>query len=298
MKNLPKILVFIAFFGLVACTEDILIDVDEGEPMVGVEASFTDELKHHKAILSYSAEFYNKDEIRMISGATVYVTNGVDTVYYQEDLEQPGYYFTDLVAGKKNTVYRLCIEVPEPDGVVQQLFSESLMPDNVEYIDSLVIKPFNGANDSVPTTFFLDTIEWLYPYFQSLPDPNIIYMPLIFINDSLLSDTLTQQMVIPVGGYAGYYINGPEMQEANKEIPIAYFRKSDLNDGDRIRAKLYSIPAEYLYFVYSLMASSGSNPMLGAPANVNTNIYPEGKGVGWFFTASAVSAETVFRNNK
>ena len=35
--------------------------------------------------------------------------------------------------------------------------------------------------------------------------------------------------------------------------------------------------------------------MLGAPANVSTNIQPEGKGVGWFFTASAVSSETVFR---
>lgn len=295
MKNLHKILVFIAFVGLAACTEDIFIDIDEGEPMVGVEASFTDELKHHKAILSYSAEFYNKDEIQMISGATVYVTDGVDTVYYLEDSDQPGYYFTDLAAGKKNTLYRLCIEVPGPDGSVQRLFSESLLPNNVERIDSLVIKPYNGANDTMPTVFFMDTIEWLYPYFQSLPDPNIIYMPLISINDSLLSDTLTQQMVIPVGGYAGYYINGPEMQEANKEIPIAYFRKSNLKDGDRIHAKMYSIPAEYLKFVYSLLASSGSNPMLGAPANVNTNIQPDDKGVGWFFTASAVSAETVFR---
>jgi hypothetical protein len=41
--------------------------------------------------------------------------------------------------------------------------------------------------------------------------------------------------------------------------------------------------------------STGSNPMLGAPANVSTNIQPEGEGVGWFFTASVVSSETVFR---
>ena len=295
MKHLHELLVFVAFAGLAACTEDIVIDVEEGEPMIGVEASFTDELKQHEAILSYSSEFYNKDEIRMVSGATVYVTDGMDTVYYHEDLEQRGYYFTDPVAGKKNTVYRLCIEIPEPDGTKQQLFAESLMPDNVECIDSLVIKHFNGVNDTTPTTFFMDTVEWLYPYFQSLPDPNIIYMPLISINDSLLTDTLTQRMAIPVGGYAGYYINGPEMQAANKEIPIAYFLRSKLNDGDRIHANLYSIPVDYLTFVYSLLASSGSNPMMGAPANVSTNIQPEGKGVGWFFTASAVSSETVFR---
>ena len=295
MRNLHKLLVFVTFAVLAACTEDIVIDVQEGEPLIGVEASFTDEWKQHEAILSYSASFYNQDEIIMISGATVYVTDGVDTVYYREDMEQLGHYFTDLAAGKKNTVYRLCIEVPESDGTKHFLFAESLMPNNVESIDSLVVKPFNGENDTMPTTFFMDTIEWIYPYFQSLPDPSIIYMPSISINDSLVSNAFTQRMVIPVAGYAGYYINGPEMQAANKEIPIGYFRKSDLNDGDSIRADLYSITSDYLYYVYSLIASSGSNPMLGAPANVSSNIQPEGEGVGWFFTASSVSTETVFR---
>ena len=295
MRNLHKLLVFVTFAVLAACTEDIVIDVQEGEPLIGVEASFTDEWKQHETILSYSASFYNQDEIIMISGATVYVTDGVDTVYYREDMEQLGHYFTDLAAGKKNTVYRLCIEVPESDGTKHFLFAESLMPNNVESIDSLVVKPFNGENDTMPTTFFMDTIEWIYPYFQSLPDPSIIYMPSISINDSLVSNAFTQRMVIPVAGYAGYYINGPEMQAANKEIPIGYFRKSDLNDGDSIRADLYSITSDYLYYVYSLIASSGSNPMLGAPANVSSNIQPEGEGVGWFFTASSVSTETVFR---
>ena len=294
MRTLHKLLVS-AFVVLTACTEDIVIDVQEGEPMIGVEASFTDEWKQHEAILSYTASFYNKDEIKMVSGATVYVTDGMDTVYYHEDMEQLGHYFSDSVAGKKNTVYRLCVEIPEPDGTKHCLFAESLMPDNVESIDSLVVKPFNGENDSMPTVFFMDTIEWVYPYFQSLPDPSIIYMPLLSINDSLVSNTLTQRMIIPVGGYAGYYINGVEMQEANKEIPIGYFRKSDLNEGDSIRANMYSITSDYLYYVYSLMASLGSNPMMGAPANVSTNIQPEGEGVGWFFTASSVSTETVFR---
>ena len=295
MRNMHKLSVVIAFVALAACTEDIVIDVEEGEPMIGVEASFTDEWKQHEAILSYSSSFYNKDEIRMVSGATVYVTDGNDTVYYHEDMEQLGHYITDFAAGKKNTVYRLCIEIPEPDGTKHCLFSESLMPNNVESIDSLVVKPFNVENDTMPTTFFMDTIEWIYPYFQSLPDPTIIYMPILSVNDSLVSNAFTQRMVIPVGGYAGYYINGPEMQAANNEIPIGYFRKSDLNDGDSIRADLYSITSDYLYYVYSLIASSGSNPMLGAPANVSTNIQPECEGVGWFFTASSVSTETVFR---
>ena len=295
MKRLYEILALLAFVAFSSCTEDIGIDVEEGDPMIGVDASFTDELKRHEAILSYTAEFYNEDDIHMVSGATVYVTDGVDTAYYYEDAEQIGHYFTDTIAGKKNTLYRFCVEIPEADGTIQQVYAESLVPDNVESIDSLVVKHFNGLDDTVPSTFFLDTIEWLYPYFQSLPDPNIIYMPMIWKNDTLITDSLKMRMMIAQGGFAGYYVNGPEMLQSNKEIPIAYFRRSQLMDGDRIHADLYSITPDYYYYFYSLLMSTGSNPMMGAPANVSTNIQPEGKGVGWFFTASVVSSETVFR---
>lgn len=298
MKRFYKIWAFLLLTPIVACTEDIVIDVEEGEPMIGVEASFTDELKCHETILSYTTDFYNHDEIKMVSGATVYVTDGVDTIYYYEAEDAPGHYFTEPVAGVKNRMYRFCAEIPdeqEEDGVLR-LYAESYMANNVETVDSLVIKPYNADNDSVISVFFGDTIEWLYPHFQSLPDPTIIYMPMISKNDTLKTDSLNMRMIIPVGGYAGYYINGPEMLQENKEIPIGYFRKSKLKSGDRIRADLYSIPLDYMMYFYTLIMSTGSNPMLGAPANVSTNIQPEGAGVGWFFTASVVSVETVFED--
>ena len=295
MKQLRKILVFASMAFFAACTEDIVIDVEEGNHRIGVEASFTNEMKRHETILSYTADFYNQNEIQMVSGATVYVTDGVDTMYYYEDEEQPGHYFTDSVAGSKNTVYRLCVEAIDQDGETQSLFAEGLIPDNVESIDSLAIKHYNGSNDSIPSVFLIDTVEWVYPYFQSLPDPSIIYMPKVWKNDTLVSDSLSLTLMIPQGGFAGYYVNGPEMLESNKEIPIGYFLRSKLNDGDEIRADLYSITPDYYYYFYSILISTGSNPMLGAPANVSSNIQPEGEGVGWFFTASVVTGSTVFR---
>ena len=275
-----------------------MIDIEEGDPMVGVDACFTDELKHHEAILSYTADFYDKEDIRMVKDAIVYVTDGVDTVYYVEDAAQPGHYFSELVAGEKNKLYSFHAFVPnahEDDGFLH-LVAESYMADNVDSIDSLVVKPFNGVDDTVPTVLFGDTIEFVYPYFQSLPDPSVVYMPMVYKNDTLLTDTLSSRMMIPIGGYAGYYVNGPEMQFANREIPVAYFLKKDLRNGDRIRVDLYSIPVDYLYFYYNLTISTGSNPLFGAPANVMTNIQPSQQGVGWFLTASVVSAETVFRD--
>jgi hypothetical protein len=281
---------------MASCTEDIVIDVEDGDRMIGVAATFTDELKCHEAVLSYTDDFYNNSEdIRMVTGATVFVTDDVDTIYYIEDAGQPGHYFTAPVAGKKNTLYRLCITAPDINGEMVDLFAESYIPDNVDCIDSLVLKPYNGLNDSVATVFLGDTVEFLYPYFQSLMDSTIVYMPMISKNDTLLTDSLNDmRMVIPMAGYAGYYVNGPEMQMANKEIPIYYFMKSRLRVGDVIHVDLFSIGADYIYFYYSLMMSTGSNPMLGAPANVSTNIQPEGLAVGWFMTASVVTAETIF----
>ena len=296
-KGINLLLVGMMMFVAASCREDFVIDVEEGEYMIGVEAYFSDELKQHEIILSYTADFYNTDEIKMISGATVFVTDGLDTIPYIEDQENKGHYFTEVVAGKKNTVYRLCIDITEADGEVTRLSSECLIPNNVERIDSLAVKPFGGANDSVPTVLFGDTIEWVFPYFQSLPDPDIVYLPLVYKNDTVINDTLLQQLTMPVGGYAGYYINGPEMQAANKEIPVYYFKKKNLKDGDRIRLDLRSIQPEYMYFYYNVAMSTGSNPMMGAPANVNTNIYPAEKAVGWFLTASSVSVETTFIDN-
>ena len=65
-------------FGLFSCREDIVIDLEEGNPLVGVEGSFTDEYKRHEVILSYTSDFYQADAIRMVCGAKVAVTDGVE----------------------------------------------------------------------------------------------------------------------------------------------------------------------------------------------------------------------------
>ncbi len=67
-------------FAMFSCREDIIIDVEEGEPLIGVEGSLTDEYKRHEVILSYTADFYNSGEIKYIIGARVIVTDGVDTI--------------------------------------------------------------------------------------------------------------------------------------------------------------------------------------------------------------------------
>lgn len=277
-------------FTMLSCREDFVIDLEEGSPMIGVEGSFTDEYKRHEVILSYTADFYNADEIKMVTGAKVAVTDGVDTIPYLEQKDQLGHYLTDSVAGHKNTMYKLLVEVPDETEGVRRLFAECYMNDNVEEIDSIVLK----NNPSYAWMPMMDTIYFLYPYFQSLPDPTIVYLINVSEDGVPQNDTLLDANTIPMAGYAGYYVNGPEMLEDNMEIPVCMITESELTDGKVIRLDLLSIPYDYMQFLYSVKISMGNNPMMGPPSNVLTNIQPAGSAVGWFYAASVVSKELIY----
>ena len=287
-------LYMILAFAMFSCREDIIIDLEEGSPLIGVEGSITDEYKRHEVILSYTADFYNAEEIRMISGAKVVVTDGVDTIPYWEQSDQPGHYLTDSVAGKKKTLYTLLVDVPEEGGGYKRLSAESYMQDNVEEIDSIVLK----RTSMFPNVPLWDTIFMLYPYFQSLPDPSIVYMIKVTQDTVPQNDTLLQANSIPMAGYAGYYVNGPEMLENTSEIPVAMMTKSELHDGKYIRLDLLSIPSDYMMFVFSVKMAMGSNPMMGPPTNVLTNIQPSREAVGWFYAASVVSKELIYHTEE
>lgn len=287
-------LYMILAFAMFSCREEIIIDLEEGSPLIGVEGSITDEYKRHEVILSYTADFYNAEEIRMISGAKVVVTDGVDTIPYWEQSDQPGHYLTDSVAGRKKTLYTLLVDVPEEGGGYKRLSAESYMQDNVEEIDSIVLK----RTSMFPNVPLWDTIFMLYPYFQSLPDPSIVYMIKVTQDTVPQNDTLLQANSIPMAGYAGYYVNGPEMLENTSEIPVAMMTKSELHDGMYIRLDLLSIPSDYMMFVFSVKMAMGSNPMMGPPTNVLTNIQPSREAVGWFYAASVVSKELIYHTEE
>ena len=292
MKKKICFILLMLLLAMFSCREDIIIDLEEGSPLIGVEGSFTDEFKRHEVILSYTADFYNADEIKMITGAKVAVTDGVDTIPYLEQMDQPGHYLTDSVAGHKKTLYTLLVDVPNEnlEGTFKRFYAESYMNDNVDEIDSIVLK----RSLMFPDAPMFDTIYMLYPYFQSLPDPSIVYMIKVTEDSIPQNDTLLQVNSIPMAGYAGYYVNGPEMLENNMEIPVAMLTESQLYDGKQIRLDLLSIPYDYMMFVFNVKMAMGSNPMMGPPTNVMTNIQPSGEAVGWFYAASVVSKEMVY----
>lgn len=286
-----------------SCTEDILMDAPEGEKRPVVEGYFTDELKRHEVILSYSSELYSH-ETEMITGAKVYVVvssqyqSPGDTVYYHEQIDNPGHYLTDSVAGTKNRWCHLRVEVQDntlynmPIG----MYADAKIPNNASGIDSLGLLPLLNE-EGIP---FVDdeAAVCLCPYFQTLSDKEIVYNVELYLNGSRFKNRPSKLFqLFQMQGYAGYYFNGPEMLNNNIPIPVGVMNKSYLHEGDHIKVKLYSISKDYMYFLIGQKLAVGVNPAMGAFPAIATNVFSNCNAIGWFATTSEIEGEAIYHES-
>ena len=285
------LIILFAIIGLTACTEKMKIDTQEGERLVGVSASITDEYKKHEVILSRTESFYGGDP-EMISNATVFVLDGTDTIWYEES-DKPGHYLSvNEFAGQPEHTYRLSIDTHDENGY-HHFYSESTMNINVDGIDSIKVKPY--VYNALEAPDYLG----VYPYFQTTDDPNTYYMIRVRLNDRMVGgDTLTKCEMFELYGFAGIYFNSAFMIAMVGEFPVYALNQKDslevVHRGDTVTMDLWSIPRDYAHYIYEIATSAGTNPMMGTPYNVRTNIYPKGKAVGCFHASSLRQCSVIY----
>lgn len=297
--NIILISAFAAMF-FSSCIDDIEIETQDGPQLVGINGYISNEYKKHQIVLSKTSDFYSTDEIEMISGAEVFVCDGYDTIYFEET-KNKGYYETiDSVAGIIGKTYNLNVNFVDEDGE-HSFYAQSTMRDNVNQIDSLAIKNIVLGGTSFENAY------GLYPYFQSNDDPDINYLINVAINDSLTSESLIKCSAYSLAGFAGLYVNGSEFVALAGELPAYFFPmiisfsedgsfvyELPIEKGDKISMYLYSVTPEFALYISDINSNFGSNPMMGMPYNVSTNIYPEGKAVGFFEAYSTVEASIIY----
>jgi len=295
-RYLLVIVLFLQFMMVCSCTEEITMDVPEGRKIPVVEGYMTDEYKRHEVILSYTSEMYSSEEEReMITGADVYVVVSGDTIRYHEQVDKPGHYLTDSVAGPKRRRYHLEVRVPENTLLdwPLRMYADSYMPNNVDHIDSLALLPLL-TEEGVP---FVDeeAAVCVCPYFQTLSDTGIVYNVELFLDGNRFKNRPSQLFqLFRMQGYAGYYFNGPEMLEDNIEVPVGIMNKVYMREGRVVKLKLHSITRDYMYFLFNQKLSVGVNPIMGAFQSNFSNIFSNCDAIGWFSTTSVVSAEAVY----
>lgn len=295
MKQLKHIFYLFLFSLLVvSCKEKITIEPQEGPQLLGVYGSITDEFKNHKITLSRTSDFYATGGPEMISDATVFVYDDIDTVCYEETEENGVYQSVEMFSGKENHNYHLSIDLPEHEGG-GHYYAQAKMLQSITDVDSIVIKQYQVANVQV------DNVLGLYPYFQSIKNEDAYYLVKAYVNDSLAGgEKLTNCGIYNLGGMSGWYVNGPLMAYLAGEIPVWSFLTEEssadslevLHHGDTVRMDLSVITSGYAAYISGISSSNGSNPMMGSPSNVRTNIYPEGTAVGYFY-AAAIRRKTV-----
>ncbi|MBR6439446.1 MAG: DUF4249 domain-containing protein [Bacteroidales bacterium] len=287
-KIVISALVLISF---IACTEKMKIDPQEGDRLVGISGSITDEYKKHEVILSRTEPFYGGMP-EMISDATVFVVDGTDTIWFDES-DEAGHYLTrEELAGQPNHTYHLSVDFTDDNGN-HHFYAESKMNENVEAVDSIRVKPW------VFNSLELDDKLGVYPYFQSTDDPNTYYMTRVKINNvDVGGDTLTRCMLIKLKGYAGIYFNSPYMVMIMGETPLYSLNQLDslevVHTGDTVTLDLWSVPRDYAHYIRDIKNNNGTNPMMGTPHNVRTNICPEGKAVGCFHASSLKQCSVIY----
>ena len=293
-KHLIKCLLFLPLMLFLACTEDITMDLPEGRKRPVVEGSFTNEYKRHEVILSYSTDFYSNDR-EMISGAEVYVTDEHDTIYYYEQLDNPGHYLTDSVAGVKNRWYHLEVNVQQNTLFTTpiRMYADSKMPNNVNQIDSVGLLPLRNE-EGLP---FVDekAAVCVCPYFQTLADSSIVYNVELYLNGKRFKNRPSKLFdLFPMAGYAGYYFNGPEMLKDNIEVPVGILNKSYMHEGYVVGVKLISITKDYMYFLVSQKLAIGVNPIMGAFPATFSNVFSNCDAIGWFSTTAVAEGEAAY----
>ena len=285
------LIILLTIIGLTACTEKMTITPQNGEQLVGVSGSVTDEYKKQEVIVSRTVPFYGSLP-EMISDATVFVVDGADTIWYEES-DKPGNYLSiNEFAGQIGHTYHLSVDFTDDSGE-HHFFAESTMNENVDCIDSIKIKPwvFNALE--------VEDYLGVYPYFQTTDDPNTYYMARVKINnEDVGGDTLTKCELFETYGYAGIYFNGPLMVMIAGEFPIYGLNQRDslqvVHRGDTVTMDLWSIPGFYAHYIADISMSTGTNPMMGTPSNVRTNIYPEGQAVGCFHASSLKQCSVIY----
>lgn len=282
-----------------SCTEDIVMELPEGKKIPVVEGSITDEYKRHEVILSYSSELYSTESREMISGAEVYVKSNNDTIWYYEQENNPGHYLSDSVAGVKNRRYHFEVRVEENTLYSTPLiiYADTKMSNNPPSgIDSVGLLPLRNE-EGIP---FVDenAAVCVCPYFQTLSNPNIVYLVELYLNGRLFKNRPSKLFnLYPMKGYAGYYFNGPEMLQNNTEIPVGVMNKSYLHEGDVIGVKLYSISEDYEYFLIGQKLAIGVNPVMGAFPAMFSNLFSNCNAIGWFNATSVLVGEGVYHED-
>lgn len=258
---------------LSGCEEKMDIEFDDAiTQKLVVEGSISTDTTAHQVMLSWTTSFFSLEEKDMVSGASVQISDNEGNVFPLIENE-PGIYTTSPdVYGEVGRTYTLSIQLA--DG--SQYTATDEIYTAAPPIDSL--RHSNNYNHFDPS---MDFFGYGYDVIFYGPEPAGIgdyYMWNMYINDTLANDTIYESIFTDDVFVDGNYI---------KDFTLGFIPEGDIHgDSAKLTIETKLITKQYYDFLIGLMLETvwRGSPWDGPPANVPTNIKPEG--FGFFHTYS------------
>lgn len=256
----PKMLLLSAVLAFItaSCTEKVDIQLDESYTRLVVDGCITDDTMPHTIRLTTTTSYYYNQPAPAVRGATVSITDGTTTFPLTETM--PGVYQTSgNVSGKPGLTYKLNISLAEAIGGHTEYEAGSYM-NPVKQLDSVSLRfhPDWGRQGFYEVKIFVQE-----------PPTVDYYRFMIYKNQQLLTDTITEWFVTDDKFFNGSYTNGAAVAYLNQANP-----SEQLAPGDVVTVEVDNIGKDYCTFIWNTQSEiRGANPLFsGPPANVIGNI--------------------------
>lgn len=248
MKNIGIIIILLftgSFF--TSCEDVVNVDLDTAPPRLVIDASLDWEKGTDGNIqtikLTTTTGYYN-DEIPVVSGATIYITNSQNTVF--DFIENPGtgeYTCTNFIPQLNETYTLTVINNGETYTATETM---------------IAVPEITSVEQNDEGGFFGEDIEVRF-YYQDSALENNHYM--IRFNTSFLS-------------FPDYNVRSDKYFEGNEMYGI--FSDEDLKANDILEIKLYGISEKYYNYMNIILpiinGGSGSGPFQTIPVNARGNL--------------------------
>ncbi|MCF8225032.1 MAG: DUF4249 domain-containing protein [Bacteroidales bacterium] len=272
--QLHTIGMLILLTGLFSCTEIIDIKLDSTYTRLVVYGVITTDSVQQEVQLTASTDYFYTENPPVVKGANVSVSFDNNTVFLEEDEENPGTYrFPDPIRGVTGITYTLNISGVDidNDGTFELYDATTTMP-QIESADSVVLQKFI-------TPFFSGYNLALW---SPEPTGRHWYNYKIFRNGEPVNKRLSDFRVQSDDFANDGYISG---------IPVGFLNDDNEDElllpGDIVTLEINSITESYNKFIVQAQNEIfGNNPLFsGPPANVYTNLNNDALGI---FTAYAI----------
>lgn len=281
-----------------SCEQNLNIEIKTNDKRLLVDGEFTNDTIVHSIRLYCAGSLITGKPQTIVSGAKIYVTDGIDTFDYIENKDALGLYQTaGNVGGKGGHNYTLSITNIDidNDGKTDSYTANSIIPVPIKF-DSLV--SYRGYNSGDPKV-----VNKAY-YKLFFGGPGYVY-PFALINNYIRYGTITDRLGTgEFTRFESWFKVAKVLYPDSIINRYAYFdmSPSDVKNGDTINFICYNLSNDQYEFLKQFDNNTNSKypindniyDQLKIPANLPTNIEPADKAAGYFFIYSVSKISKVF----